>query len=151
MAVTRMGVANPASNTATSIFTADAAYLCSVIATNKGSAASTVRAWVVPNGSVSTADHAYMLYNVALPISNGIESHRFAISLGDTVRVSASTADVSFSLNGIYDSSASIDAHLLQTTNVHGIVNTANLATKTETTALDTRLISIELGLGIFD
>ena len=80
MAVTRMGVANPASNTATSIFTADAAYLCSVIATNKGAAASTVRAWVVPNGSVSSADHAYMLYNVDLPISNGIESHRFAIT-----------------------------------------------------------------------
>jgi len=151
MAIKRMGVANPSSNTSTTVFTADAAYLCSVIATNKGAAASTIRAWVVPNGSTSTSDHAYMLYNVALPISNSIESHRFAVSLGDTVRVSATTADVSFSLNGIYDSSASIDAHLLQTTNVHGIVNTANLATKTETTALDTRLISLELGLGIFD
>jgi ABC-type molybdate transport system ATPase subunit len=151
MAVTRMGVANPASNTSTLIFTADAAYLCSVIATNKGAAASTVRAWVVPNGSVSSADHAYMLYNVALPISNGIESHRFAVSTGDTVRVSATTADVSFSLNGIYDSSASIDAHIPLTTNVHGIADTANLATLTTTNALNTRLISLELGLGIFD
>ena len=151
MAIKRMGVANPASNTSTLIFTADAAYLCSVIATNKGTAASTVRAWVVPNGSVSSADHAYMLYNVALPISNGIESHRFAVSTGDTVRVSATTADVSFSLNGIYDSSASIDAHIPLTTNVHGIVDTANLATITTTTALNNRLIAIELGLGIFD
>ena len=151
MAIKRMGVANPASNTSTLIFTADAAYLCSVIATNKGTAASTVRAWVVPNGSVSSADHAYMLYNVALPISDGIESHRFAVSTGDTVRVSATTADVSFSLNGIYDSSASIDAHIPLTTNVHGIVDTANLATITTTNALSTRLISLELGLGIFD
>ena len=151
MAVTRMGVANPAANTATSIFTADAAYLCSVIATNKGAAASTVRAWVVPNGSTSSADHAYMLYNVALPVSDGIESHRFAISIGDVVRISASTEDVSFSLNGIYDSSASIDAHIPLTTNVHGIADTANLATLTTTNALNTRLISLELGLGIFD
>jgi hypothetical protein len=151
MAIKRMGVANPASNTSTTVFTADAAYLCSVIATNKGAAASTVRAWVVPNGSVSSADHAYMLYNVDVPISNGIESHRFAISTGDVVRVSATTADISFSLNGIYDSSASIDAHLIQTTNVHGIADTANLATLTTTNALNTRLISLELGLGIFD
>ena len=151
MAIKRMGVANPALNTSTTVFTADAAYLCSVIATNKGAAASTVRAWVVPNGSVSSADHAYMLYNVDVPIGNGIESHRFAISTGDAVRVSASTADISFSLNGIYDSSASIDAHLIQTTNVHGIADTANLATLTTTNALNTRLISLELGLGIFD
>ena len=151
MAIKRMGVANPASNTSTTVFTADAAYLCSVLATNKGAAESTVRAWVVPNGSVSSADHAYMLYNVALPISNGIESHRFAVSTGDTVRVSATTADVSFSLNGIYDSSASIDAHIPLTTSVHGIADTANLATLTTTNALNTRLISLELGLGIFD
>lgn len=151
MAIKRMGVSNPAANTDISIFVSDAAYLCSVIATNKGGAASTVRAWVVPNGSASAADHAYMLYNVSLPISNGIESHRFAISNGDTVRVSSTTANVSFSLNGIYDSSASIDAHIPLTTNVHGIANTANLATITTTNALDTRLISLELGLGIFD
>ena len=151
MAIKRMGVANPALNTSTTVFTADAAYLCSVIATNKGAAASTVRAWVVPNGSVSSADHAYMLYNVAVPISDGIESHRFAISTGDVVRVSATTSDISFSLNGIYDSSASIDAHIPLTTNVHGIADTANLATLTTTNALNTRLISLELGLGIFD
>ena len=150
MAIQRMGIANPASNTNTLIFTSTAGYLTSVIATNKG-AASTVRAWVVPNGATLASQHGYMLYNVALPAGNTIESHRFAISTGDTVYVSASTADVSFSLNGIYDSSASIDTHLNQTTNVHGIADTANLATLTTTNALNTRLISLELGLGIFD
>ena len=151
MAVTRMGIANPSADTSTSLFTADAAYLCSVIATNKGGNESTVRVWVVPDGATSSSQHAYMLYNVTIPVSNAIESHRFAISLGDTVYVSATTADISFSLNGIYDSSASIDAHIPQTTNVHGIADTANLATLTTTNALDTRLISLELGLGIFD
>ena len=51
----------------------------------------------------------------------------------------------------MYDGTASIDAHLLQTTSVHGIADTANLATLTTTTALNNRLIAIELGLGIFD
>ena len=151
MAIQRMGIANPALDTDTLIFTSEAGYLTSVIATNKGATAATVKAWVVPSGSVSTDDHAYMLYSVPVPVGNTIESHRFAISTGDTVYVSANTDDVSFSLNGIYDSSASIDTHLLQTTNVHGIANTANLATLTTTNALNNRLIAIELGLGIFD
>lgn len=151
MAVQRMGIANPASNTNTLIHTAAASYLCSVIATNKGAAAATVRAWVVPSGATLASQYAYMLYNVNVPIANTIESHRFAISIGDTVYVSATTADVSFSLNGIYDSSASIDSHILQTTNVHGIANTANLVTTSTTNALNNRVIALELGLGIFD
>jgi hypothetical protein len=151
MAVQRMGIANPASNTNTLIHTAAASYLCSVIATNKGAAAATVRAWVVPSGATLASQYAYMLYNVNVPIANTIESHRFAISIGDTVYVSATTADVSFSLNGIYDSSASIDSHILQTTNVHGIANTANLVTTSTTNALNDRVIALELGLGIFD
>lgn len=151
MAVQRMGIANPASNTNTLIHTAAASYLCSVIATNKGAAAATVRAWVVPSGATLASQYAYMLYNVNVPIANTIESHRFAISVGDTVYVSATTADVSFSLNGIYDSSASIDSHILQTTNVHGIANTANLVTTSTTNALNDRVIALELGLGIFD
>jgi hypothetical protein len=146
-----MGIANPASNTNTLIHTAAASYLCSVIATNKGAAAATVRAWVVPSGATLASQYAYMLYNVNVPIANTIESHRFAISIGDTVYVSATTADVSFSLNGIYDSSASIDSHILQTTNVHGIANTANLVTTSTTNALNDRVIALELGLGIFD
>lgn len=151
MAIQRMGVANPASNTNTLIHTSAASYLCSVIATNKGAAASTVRAWVVPSGATLASQYAYMLYNVNVPIANTIESHRFAISVGDTVYVSATTADVSFSLNGIYDSSASIDSHITQTTNVHGIANTANLVTTSTTNALNNRIIALELGLGIFD
>ena len=151
MAVQRMGIANPASNTNTLIHTAAASYLCSVIATNKGAAAATVRAWVVPSGATLASQYAYMLYNVNVPIANTIESHRFAISVGDTVYVSATTVDVSFSLNGIYDSSASIDSHILQTTNVHGIANTANLVTTSTTNALNDRVIALELGLGIFD
>lgn len=150
MAIRRMGIANPAADTATLVFTADAAYLSSVIVSNKYTVNATARVWIAPTGATSD-QYGYILYDVAIPAGESLESHRFGLSNGDRVYVQASTENLSFSLTGIYDSDASIDAHILQTTNVHGIADTANLATKTETTALDTRLISIELGLGIFD
>jgi hypothetical protein len=70
---------------------------------------------------------------------------------GTAVWVRGNSSNLSFSVNGIYDSSASIDDHLVDTTNVHGITDTSQLATLTTTNSLNTRLISIELGLGIFD
>ena len=151
MAIRRMGIANPATNTPALIFTSAAAYLTSVIVSNKGSVESKARVWVAPLGTTVAGEYGYILYDVAIPAGESLESHRFGISNQDKVWVQANTNNLSFSLTGIYDSDASIDAHLLQTTNVHGIANTANLATLTTTTALDTRLISLELGLGIFD
>jgi len=151
MAVNRMGISTPTLNTDTTVYTADASYLSSVIITNKNASAATARVWVVPLGASTAAEYGYILYDVPVPANNSLESHRFAIKLGDVVRVRANSSNISFSLNGIYDSSASIDAHIPQTTNVHGIVDTANLATITTTTALNNRLIAIELGLGIFD
>lgn len=151
MAIRRMGISNPVADTASLIFTADAAYLSSVIVSNKYTVDAAARVWIAPTGATTSDQYGYILYDVAIPAGESLESHRFGLSTGDRVYVQASTENLSFSLTGIYDSDASIDAHILQTTNVHGIADTANLATKTETTALDTRLISIELGLGIFD
>ena len=151
MAIRRMGIANPAANDPTLIFTSAAAYLTSVIVSNKDTVEATARVWVAPLGTAVAGEYGYILYDVAIPAGESLESHRFGISNEDEVYVQANTNNLSFSLTGIYDSDASIDAHLLQTTNVHGIVDTGNLATLTTTTALDTRLISIELGLGIFD
>ena len=151
MAVQRLGVANPTANTNTLMYTSTAAFLTSVLVTNKGGTDSTATAWVVPSGSVSSSQWAYILSGVTIPSGNTLESHRFAISQGDAVYVSSASADMSFSVNGLYDGTASIDQHLLQTTNVHGIANTANLATLTTTNALNDRLVAIELGLGIFD
>jgi hypothetical protein len=145
-----MGISNPAANTATLIFTSAAAYLTSMIISNKHASAATARVWVAPTGATA-GEYGYILYDVAIPAGESLESHRFGISNGDTVYVQASTANLSFSLTGIYDSDASIDAHVIQTTSVHGIADTANLATLTTTNALNNRLIAIELGLGIFD
>ena len=152
MAIRRLGISNPTLNTDTSVFTAlNATYLCSVIITNKDSVEKTGRVWVVPSGATLASQYGYIVYDVAVPAANSIETHRFAISDGDAVWVRGNSSSLSFSLNGIYDSSASIDDHILETTNVHGITDTAQLATLTTTNSLNTRLISIELGLGIFD
>jgi hypothetical protein len=152
MAIRRLGISNPTLNTDTSVFTASSAtYLCSVIVTNKDSVEKTGRVWVVPSGATLASQYGYIVYDVAVPAGNSIETHRFAISDGDSVWVRGNSSSLSFSLNGIYDSSASIDDHLVDTTNVHGITDTSQLATLTTTNSLNTRLISIELGLGIFD
>ena len=152
MAIRRLGISNPTLNTNTSVFTAsNATYLCSVIITNKDSVEKTGRVWVVPSGASSSSEYGYIVYDVAVPAGNSIETHRFAISDGDSVWVRGNSSTLSFSLSGIYDSSASIDDHILDTTNVHGIADTSLLATTAVTNSLNTRLISIELGLGIFD
>ena len=152
MAVRRLGISNPTLNTDTSVFTAvSATYLCSVIVTNKDSVEKTARVWVRPSGATLVSQYGYIVYDVVVPAGNSIETHRCAISDGDAVWVRGNSSSLSFSLNGIYDSSASIDDHLIDTTNVHGITDTAQLATLTTTNSLNTRLISIELGLGIFD
>jgi hypothetical protein len=152
MAIRRLAVSNPGLNTDTSIFTAsNATYLCSAIITNKDATEKTARVWIQPSGASQTFQYGYIVYDVAIPAGNSIETHRFAISDGDSIWVRANSSNLSFSLNGIYDSSASIDAHVPLTTNVHGIADTAQLATLTTTNSLNTRLISIELGLGIFD
>lgn len=151
MAIRRLGTTNPSLNTNTLIYTANASYLVSVIITNKDSSEHKGRVWVVPVDAASSADYGYIVYDVSVPGGNAIETHRFALNSGDAVYVRSDNANLSFSVNGIYDSSASIDDHILDTTNVHGIADTSLLATTAVTNSLNTRLISIELGLGIFD
>ena len=152
MAVRRLGVVNPAANTDSLGFTSiGAAYLASVIVTNKGGTDQTARVWVKPSGATLTSQYGYIVYDVVVPAANSIETHRFAISDGDQIWVRGNSANLSFMINGVYDSTASFDDHLIDTTNVHGITDTSQLATLAVTNALNTRLVSIELGLGIFD
>lgn len=152
MAIRRLGISNPAADTNVSVFTAlNATYLCSVIITNKSAEEKTGRVWVVPSGATLQNQYGYIVYDVPVPAANAIETHRFAISDGDSIWVRGNSSDLSFSVNGIYDSSASIDDHIIDTTNVHGIADTSQLATISTTNDLNSRLVSIELGLGIFD
>lgn len=98
----RVGISNPAANTATTLFTSDNQYLMSVIATNKSSSVSTsLRIWIQPSGSSTESQYAYIIYDIPLDASNSYESFRFAVNQNDVVRIQASTSSVSFSAYGL--------------------------------------------------
>jgi hypothetical protein len=101
MGLRRLGIANPSSNTATTLFTADEQYLISVIATNKSDSASNINVWVQPQGSSQESQYAYIIYNLPVDAANSFETFRFAINQNDLVRVSATSSSVSFSVYGL--------------------------------------------------
>jgi len=104
MAISRLATSNPASNTDILLYTGSRTILTSVIATNKSSSPATVRVWVVPlDQDSSPANHVFISYDVPLGGNNSIETFRFPVLTGDKVYVRASTADISFSLSGIDD------------------------------------------------
>lgn len=105
MAIVRLALTNPSANTNTLLHTATRNSLVSVIATNKSTSNnSLITIWVQPTGSTLESQYAYISYDVNLPFSNTIETFRFALEDGDAVYVKSSTADVSFSINAIYES-----------------------------------------------
>ena len=102
MALTRLGINQPAANTDTVLFTAVNPYLMSVIATNLStSTAATIRVWVVPSGVVTPSGYAYLNYDIPVDAANTFETFRVAINPGDAVYVRSSTANVSFASYGL--------------------------------------------------
>lgn len=104
MAINRLGVSQPSANTNTLIYTSTRNAIVSIIATNLSTTAATVRTWTVPQGATLPSQYSYHTYDTNLPGSNTLETFRFAIQEGDTIYVRSSTGNVSFSLNGIYES-----------------------------------------------
>lgn len=102
MAVKRYGVQNPSANTETTLLTTNDPLLISVIATNKhASADADIRVFVIPSGATQPSEYAYITYDLQVNPGNSVETHRFAVNAGDTVKVSSSISDVSFSAAGI--------------------------------------------------
>lgn len=101
-AIERLAISNPAANSNTVLFTSDGIYLVSVIATNKSSTNNaSISVWIAPAGSDSAGGRGYVAANIPLTISNSYETFRFAVNNTDVVRVEATTADVSFVMQGI--------------------------------------------------
>ena len=103
MAINRLAQSNPTADTDTLLHTSTRNAVVSIIATNTSSSAADVTMWTVPSGAGS-AGYVYHAYNSTLPGNNTLETFRFAIEDGDGLYVKSSTAFVSFSLNGIYES-----------------------------------------------
>lgn len=99
MAIVRLALATPSSNTDTTLHSAVRGSISSVIATNTSSTSATVRIWVANSGSAS-----YLAYDTILPGNNSLETFRFPLQTYDVVYVRSSNSATSFSLNGIYES-----------------------------------------------
>lgn len=105
MAITRLALSNPPASTDTLLYTSNRNALVSVIATNKSaSSAMYIRIWVKPSGATTESEYSYLAYDVTVPIVNTLETFRVPVMNGDEVYVRSSTANASFSLNGIYES-----------------------------------------------
>lgn len=100
MGVQRLGLSNPSTNTDTLIYTADYPFLASVIATNMTTSTSLIDVWVAPSGTTQTSQYTYYAYQTDVPPSNTLETHKFALNIGDRVYVRA-TQNTSFNISGL--------------------------------------------------
>ena len=117
MAITRLGLANPAANTPTAIATFTSPYLVSVTACNKSTdstAVLTTHVYIVPNNAVQDSQYAYICYNVAISVGQAYETFRFAVNAGDTVYVRASNETASFTCNGVPQTDAGLAENMVQ-------------------------------------
>ncbi len=105
MAINRLALANPAASTDTLLYTSSRNALISVIATNKSSSSqASIRIWIKPAGATTEAQYSYIAYDAVLPVMNTLETFRVPIMNNDEIYIRSSTNNVSFSLNGIYES-----------------------------------------------
>jgi plastocyanin len=104
MAITRLGVANPAANSPVAIYVANYSALVSVVASNKSTSTSVlpkVDIYVVPASASSEAQYAYIVANLEIGSGQSFETFKFAVNATDSIYVKSTTANVSFSVNGI--------------------------------------------------
>jgi hypothetical protein len=105
MAITRLALATPTANVNTLLYTSSRNALVSIIATNKSStAAASIRIWVKPAGATTESEYSFITYDAPVPLLNTLETFRVPIMNNDEIYIRASTSDVSFSLNAIYES-----------------------------------------------
>jgi hypothetical protein len=104
MAITRLGVANPAANTPVSIYAVSYATLASVVVANKSTSTNVlpeVDIYVVPPGASQESQYAYIVKNLEIQAGQSFETFKFALNASDTLFVKSTTANVSFSVNGL--------------------------------------------------
>jgi plastocyanin len=97
-------VANPAANAPIAIYVANYSALVSIVASNKSTSTSVlpkVDIYVVPASAVSEAQYAYIVANLEIGSGQSFETFKFAVNATDSIYVKSTTANVSFSVNGI--------------------------------------------------
>jgi hypothetical protein len=104
MAITRLGVANPAANTPVIVYAVTYATLASVVVSNKSTSTNVlpeVDIYIVPSGATQESQYAYVVKNLEIQVGQSFETFKFALNSADTLYVKSTTADVSFSVNGL--------------------------------------------------
>jgi plastocyanin len=104
MAITRLGVANPAANTPVAIYSVSYATLASVVVSNKSTSTNVlpeVDIYIVPSGASQESQYAYIVKNLEIQSGQSFETFKFALNSSDVLYVRSTTADVSFSVNGL--------------------------------------------------
>jgi hypothetical protein len=102
MPIRRLAIANPSANVQSTLYTADRAYVASVIAANKSANAINVDIAVIPAGeNISTA--AYIIDNISISGGQSFETFKFALNTGDSITVIANSAAASFLATGLYE------------------------------------------------
>jgi hypothetical protein len=104
MPITRLGLANPAANTITTLVTADRGYVASVIVANKNNQSVLSSVYVVPTGAVYTdALSATIVKDLEIGAGQSFETFRFAINVGDSIQVIGNTGGLSYSVTAAYE------------------------------------------------
>ena len=104
MAITRLGVANPAANTPVAIYSVSYATLASVVVANKSTSTNIlpeVDIYIVPSGASQESQYAYIVKNLEIQAGQSFETFKFALNSSDVLYVKSTTANVSFSVNGL--------------------------------------------------
>lgn len=104
MAAKRLGAFTPLANVAHTLATSDVVCVASVMITNKGDVTASATVYINPvDGGGDPNTRAYIVNNLSVGVGTTYETFRFALNVGDQVVVAASTANVSFSANAVYE------------------------------------------------
>jgi hypothetical protein len=109
MAVARFGSGKPAANADFLLYTVARSSLISVVAVNL-SGATKVTAWVIPNTQEENPD-SWIYFGNQIPLTsrNTFETFKTSVNVGDKVYVKSESGNVSFFVNGIYDTTGTTD------------------------------------------
>ena len=104
MAVKRLGIIQPAANSLTTLATADVTNVASVIITNRGATEVAVDVFVEPVEFPNAANQrAYIVSNLTVAVGQSFETFRFAMNVGDIIKVLANTGNATFSASAVYE------------------------------------------------
>ena len=104
MPITRLGLANPAANTITTLVTAQRGYVVAVIIANKTNQTVLSSVYLVPTGALYTdATAATIVKDLEIGAGQSFETFRFALNIGDSIQVMGNTAGLSYSVTAAYE------------------------------------------------